>query len=93
MHTLKNYRSHYPSDNTLFRRCNRHILWSDDCVNHRTMLDIVHTFKFCAAEAHSALPCHNAAKDIALSDKVGNKGIFGFIVNILRRTNLLNLSL
>ena len=52
----------------------------------------IHTFKLRAAEAYQLIMNHGTIEDIAFSDKVGNKSVDGFIININRCTDLLNFS-
>ena len=83
-------------DGTRYRalcgRGNQNILRTDDSVDHGAVLDIVHAVPFGAAEAGFAMAGHDAAEDIAFADEVSHESVAGFVINILRRTDVLNLS-
>ncbi len=93
MDTLKYDRGHNSPDNSFIRCCNHHVLRSHHCINHCPMLNVIHTFKLCPAETYPAFSGHNAAKNIAVPNKIGYKGIFRLIINVFRRSYLLDLSL
>ena len=90
MHSLKNNRCYFSFYRPFFRRCYNDILRTHNCINHCTMLNIIHTCKLRTTKTHPEFSRHNAAKNVAFPDKIGNKGIFRFIVDILRRTGLLD---
>ena len=53
----------------------------------------IHTFKFRTTETYQFVMYHRTVKNIAFSDKIRHKRIDRLIININRRTDLLNLSL
>ena len=59
----------------------------------QSLFNVIHTIKLCLAERDLLVPCHNTVKDIAFSDKIRYKSILWLIVDLLRRTNLLNLTI
>ena len=53
----------------------------------------IHTFKFRTTETYQFVMYHRTVKNIAFSDKIRYKSILWLIVDLLRRTNLLNLTI
>ena len=70
---------------TVFRRSDFNILGAynniDRCVFAKAF---VNTFKLFAENFYTAVAEHCAVKNICLADKIRNKRIYGFIVNIFR---------
>ena len=74
----------------LSRAYNAHILRTDDNVNLFVERKIVHTFKNMVEKTHSARARYGGAVNIALTDKIRNKRVFGLVVNFFGRSYLLN---
>ena len=94
MHTFEN-RSFYHAYQLRHIRNgeNIKIFRTDDYVYRNIFTkSFIHTFKLRAAEAYQLIMNHGTIEDIAFSDKVGNKSVDGFIININRCTDLLNFS-
>ena len=53
---------------------------------------LIHTLKLPSAETYQTIAHHRTVQDIAFTDKIGNERIDRLIVDIGRRTDLLNLS-
>ena len=53
----------------------------------------IHTGEFRAEDLHKLVVDHRSTHDIALADKVRDKGIFRLIVDLLRRSHLLDITL
>ena len=66
------------------------ILRTNDRRDQRALLDVVDACKFASAEACAQFAGHNAVENVTLSDKVSYERIFRLIVNIFRRTDLLD---
>ena len=90
--TLEYNRCNRSCDCTILRRCDLHILRTHNNFHQPSMLDIIHTGKFRSTETHLELVCHNARKNITLTDKVCNECIFRLIIYILRSSDLLHTS-
>ena len=93
MHPLKNNRSYNTCNRSVLRCRNNNVFRSDNDINQCSFRHIIHSGKFPAAETHLHMSCHNTFENVTLSDKIGYKRIFRFIVNVLWRTNLLDFSL
>ena len=71
-----------------------HVLRTDHDV-HRAVLAKarIHAAKFCTEDLHQFILQHDAVNDVAVSDKVGNEGIFRLIVDVYGCTDLLDVTL
>ena len=52
----------------------------------------VHTGELLAVHFHHVVADHGAVENVALADKVGNESILRLIVNVLRRSDLLDIA-
>ena len=52
----------------------------------------VHAGKVMPAEVDEEVTQHHAVQDVGFTDKAGHKGVLGLVVNILGRTDLLDLA-
>ena len=70
---------------TVFRRSDFNILGTDYNIDRRVFAKaLVNTFKLFAENFYTAVAEHCAVKNICLADKIRNKRIYGFVVNIFR---------
>ena len=84
----------YTGNCAFFRFYKVNILWTDDYIDRFIMSKSgIDTIKFCTKNLYQAVLYHNSFDDITLSDKVCYKSILWLIVDIFRRTHLLNIAL
>ena len=68
-----------------------HVLRTDDDVHILVFgKALVHARERVARERHAEVLPHNAVDDVALTDEVGNEGVFRLIIDIDRRADLLD---
>ena len=74
--------------------CIRDSLWPDDHI-HRFIggKALIKTLVAVPEKLHTEVCAHDAVENIALADKVGDKRVLRFVVDILRCANLLNVCL
>jgi len=84
-----------PADQlSLFVRNDLEVFGSDNNINGLVgSKSAVEAIEGAAAEAYEAVLMHDAVDDVALADKVGNKGILGLVINIFGCADLLDLAL
>ena len=71
-----------------------HVLGTDHHV-HRLIgaKALVHAGEPDAEHLHQLIPKHQSVDDVAVTDKVGHKGVLRLVVNILGSTHLLDIAL
>ena len=90
MNSLENFADDSALCHALLRTYDAHILRADNNINLFVERKIVHTFKNVVEKTHSARSCYGGAVNIAFADEVGNKRIFGFVIDFFGRSYLLN---
>ena len=94
MHTLKRDRGDGAAKVTVVRRHDVDVLRTDNDVHGFVFLKAcVNALKASAEELHESVLKHHAVEDIAFADEIRNEGVFRLVVNILRRTDLLDAAL
>ena len=77
--------------NTFVRRSNLYVFGTHDDVYGLVLFKTaVQASKGLAAETHQSVVGHNPREDVAFPDKVGNEGVFGFVINHFGGADLLN---
>ena len=93
VNALEDDLAHKAGQHTDRGRHDLHVLRADDDL-HR-LVDFkaaVHAGEIMAAEVDQKVLEHDAVDNVGVTDKAGDKGIFGFVVNILRGADLLDLT-
>ena len=81
-------------DNAFFRRYKLHILGTDYHIHGTVGTEaFIHTGKARTQNFNQAILYHGSTDNIAVADKVCHEGVFGLIVDALRRTDLLDIAL
>ena len=92
MHTLENHGLYHTRNRTVFRCRHDHILRAHDDIDFCSHRKVFKTGKLRTTEIHFADTAHMTGVNVALTDKVRNKYGMRLIINLLRRTDLLNLT-
>ena len=91
MHTLEQNRSDPAVQHAAARLLEFHILRTDDHVNKLiASKSRVHTWEWDPQDLHQKIFRHHTVNDITLTNKISYKRILRFVVNIYRRTHLLD---
>ena len=71
-----------------------HILGTDDHIYRLVLAEAgVHAGKSCAQDLYQIIPDHGGTDDIAVADKVCHKCVLGFVVDLFRTADLLDITL
>ena len=91
---LENQVGHNTLQGAVLRLYKVNVLRPDDHI-HRLIIakSLVNTCKAGAEDFYQFVPDHGAGYNIALTDEVGHKRIFRLIINLLRGSHLLDVSL
>ena len=91
MNALKGHAGHGTNKVSLVRLHDIDILWTDHHV-HRLLLRKagVQALELPAEKFHQIVLMHHAVQNIAFTDEIRHKGVFRFVINILRGADLLN---
>ena len=94
MHALEDQMGDYALHDAFFRLHQINILRSYNCV-HRLVASkaFIHAREIDAQDLNQPVFYHGGRKNVALADKVGNESILRLIVNVLRRSDLLDVAL
>ena len=93
MHALERNVPYRSSDLGLIRFHNIQILRTENHLNGFVVLkSLIHTFKLETIKLYQEIFDHRSFYNIGFSDKACNKTVFRLIVDICRRTDLLNLT-
>ena len=89
--TLKDNGSYLAFEHTFFRAYDTHVFGTNDDIDGFVLFKArIFARERLAAEAHEIILAHYAGENIAFPDKVGDEGVFRFVVNSFGRTDLLN---
>ena len=91
MHALEGHGRHRAAEMAGVRRDNVNVLGTDDHVDRFVRLKAaVDAGKFASEELHQLVLEHDAVEDIRLADEIRDERVLRLVINILRRTDLLD---
>ena len=93
MHTAEGHARYQSLEHSLLGSNNIHVLGTNHHVNSLVLLKAaIHAVKHVSRKFGTAILKHHTVHDIGFSDKVGNKGVHGLVVDIRGRTDLLDMT-
>ena len=94
VHSFKQHAFHLSGHLTVLHIYNVNILRTDNHINRFILVESeIHTVKCDVVKAHFVILGHGAREDVTLAYKVRHETVRRLIVNILRRSHLLDLSI
>ena len=92
--TFKNKVGYFALNGSFFRRYEHNIFRTDDNVNRFVLTKAgIYTGKFGGKEGYEFVTYDSGMNNVTVTDKVSNKRILWFVINYLRSTNLLDITL